>query len=136
MLFYCKSNPSTSHAQIAETRRSMYLLGAGVCFGLATTVRSNGLLSALVFAYDLVAAVPRLPQVLSSFAEVQRLLVTTVAACLVAAGMIVPQWIAYEEYCANPSLGDRRPWCHKYPPSIYSWVQHHYWYAEPYCSMR
>lgn len=127
MLLYCKSNPLSSHARNERTRRSVYLLGAGACFGLATTVRSNGLLSAWIFAYDLVAAVPRLPQVMSNFAEVQRLLVTTAAGCLVAAGMILPQWIAYEQYCANHSTGHKRPWCHKLPPSIYSWVQDHYW---------
>jgi phosphatidylinositol glycan class V len=43
---------------------------------------------------------------------------------LVGIGFAAPQVVAYIEYCTG---GKSRPWCTRLIPSIYSWVQDHYW---------
>jgi phosphatidylinositol glycan class V len=40
--------------------------------------------------------------------------------------------LAYKEYCESSGTDQgRRPWCNYWIPSIYSWVQSHYWYVLP-----
>ncbi|OJD40661.1 glycosyltransferase family 76 protein [Diplodia corticola] len=101
------------------------MLTSGLCFGLATMVRSNGLLSGLILIYDVVRVLPGLlGQKSEMIATLMRLTGTVLAGCMVAGGSIIPQWVAYLQYC---TLDQARPWCTKMPPSIYTWVQHHYW---------
>ncbi|KAL2350110.1 GPI mannosyltransferase 2 [Cryomyces antarcticus] len=122
MLFYVKS--VRSHPRTPSTTKDLYRVCGGILFGLATTVRSNGLLSGTIFAYDLIVLLTRPPR----WAALRNLVVTTVAGIAVAAGFIVPQWIAWETYCVQPNtVASQRPWCSYWPPSIYAWVQDEYW---------
>jgi phosphatidylinositol glycan class V len=124
--------------------QDLYLVFSGLCFGIAATVRSNGLLSGVIFALDaliwfgllfqrvtnipilnLAILPPQIQKQIKSF-EARRLPATVVAGVLVGIGFTMPQYIAYREYCVQGSK-DRQPWCSKFPPSIYSWVQNHYW---------
>jgi len=103
--------------------RDAKLLGAAVSFAVATTVRSNGILSGFLFAYD---AIWQLRMVLLhglSWNVVVRLGVIVLGGCVVALGMVLPQWVAYTTYCTT----DSRPWCQWTLPSIYGWVQKQYW---------
>lgn len=105
--------------------REVKLLGAAVLFAVATTVRSNGILSGFLFAYD---AVWQLRRVLShglSWDVVVRLGVIVVGGCVVALGFVLPQVVAYTTYCLPDSTA--RPWCQWTIPSIYGWVQEQYW---------
>ncbi|KAK0665041.1 GPI mannosyltransferase 2 [Lasiodiplodia hormozganensis] len=101
------------------------MLASGLCFGLATMVRSNGLLSGLILLYDVFRSLPGLlgpnRAIVDTFV---RLTGTILAGFMVASGLIIPQLVAYQQYC---TLDHTRPWCAKLPPSIYTWVQHHYW---------
>ncbi|KAK5723772.1 ER membrane glycoprotein subunit of the GPI transamidase complex-like protein [Elasticomyces elasticus] len=103
-----------------------FTLLAGLFFGLATTMRSNGILSGIIFAWDAIAMLPRLGAVLSTRdgEAITRVLATLAAGMLVATGFVLPQAVAYMEYCTT---GAARPWCTAYPPSIYSFVQSEYW---------
>ncbi|TKA74175.1 hypothetical protein B0A55_06578 [Friedmanniomyces simplex] len=103
-----------------------WTLGAGICFGLATMMRSNGLLSGMIFAWDVLTMLPRLQSILRTRdgEHVTRFLATLAAGALVAVGSAAPQVLAYMEYCTS---GNTRPWCTALPPSIYSFVQSHYW---------
>ncbi|KAK5113293.1 hypothetical protein LTR85_010910 [Meristemomyces frigidus] len=105
---------------------AFWTLGAGTWFALATMMRSNGLLSGIVFAWDVIATLPRLHHVLRNRdkEELTRLGATIAAGTLVAIGFAFPQMVAYTEYC---TAGEERPWCTAFPPSIYSFVQEHYW---------
>ncbi|CAK7270258.1 ER membrane glycoprotein subunit of the GPI transamidase complex-like protein [Sporothrix epigloea] len=102
---------------------------AGLFFGTATLFRSNGLLSGIVFAYEAVAgslAFLRQP----NFPLFRRLVSVGLGGLLVAAGTVVPQTVAYMQFCQAPSgvPGEEyRSWCTARLPSIYNFVQEHYW---------
>ena len=103
-----------------------WTVGAGVCFGLASMIRSNGLLSGIILAWDALLMLPRLPSVLRTrdTEQLTRFISTVIAGTIIAIAFATPQAIAYAEYCTD---GETRPWCTHLPPSIYSFVQDHYW---------
>ncbi|KAK5108213.1 hypothetical protein LTR62_008669 [Meristemomyces frigidus] len=105
---------------------AVWTIFAGFWFGLASMVRSNGLLSGIIFAWDAVAMLPRLPDILRTrdTERITRFTATIVAGTLLAIGFVAPQVSGYLHYC---TAGETRPWCNKFPPSIYSFVQSHYW---------
>jgi Gpi18-like mannosyltransferase len=109
-------------------QRDLRTLFAGVIFGLATTVRSNGILSGIPFAYS---AATTLLETFKCSVEpriVRRLLFIILGGSFVALGGAFPQYVAYVEYCGLDSPDTQlRPWCTSFLPSIYSWVQSHYW---------
>ena len=103
-----------------------WTLAAGICFGLATTIRSNGILSGVIFVWDAVAMLPQLPSLLQTRDREQltRFLSIMLAGGLLAFFYAAPQAVAWMEYCRPSST---RPWCTALPPSIYTFVQSHYW---------
>jgi Gpi18-like mannosyltransferase len=105
--------------------RDLQVLTSAVLFAIATVVRSNGILSGFLFAYDAAILVwATLTQGLSAH-RFRRLVVIVVGGCIVGSSMVVPQILAYREYCMGG--GDLRPWCSWTVPSIYNWVQSFYW---------
>jgi phosphatidylinositol glycan class V len=105
--------------------RDVLLVLAGSAFGLATTFRSNGILNGLLFAGEFVLQIPQLQH--HPLDAIRRLVVLGIGGVCVASGWLVPQTIAFLEYCSGVAETDMRPWCSKFPPSIYTFVQHHYW---------
>ncbi|EFZ02420.1 mannosyltransferase (PIG-V, glycosyl transferase family 76) [Metarhizium robertsii] len=107
-----------------RVKRNMTMLASGILFGVATAFRSNGLASGLLFAVQatdallLFARAPSLCTLLSMIAPV-------LGGLCVAAGSVVPQTVAWMRYCGSDGVG--RPWCEKMIPSIYTFVQDHYW---------
>lgn len=103
---------------------------AGILFGIATTVRGNGLFSGVIFAFDAATA---LWDLITSASRVQSLsalkngFTAGAAGVVMAAIAALPQVLAYREYCIHPSPTNRRSWCQAVPPSIYTWVQKEYW---------
>ncbi|KAL1652329.1 ER membrane glycoprotein subunit of the GPI transamidase complex-like protein [Diplodia intermedia] len=76
------------------------MLVSGLCFGLATMVRSNGLLSGLILLYDVLRALPGfLGPSSEMIATLMRLVGPVLAGCMVAGGSLIPQWVAYQQYC-------------------------------------
>ncbi|KIX97183.1 uncharacterized protein Z520_07297 [Fonsecaea multimorphosa CBS 102226] len=119
-------------------RRGLVLAGcttmiyAGLFFSVATMVRSNGILAGIPF---LVEAVTTLLEMLSRGLSASRLfqLASVVAGgLLVAFGMVYPQGLAYRDYCYGRGPEARRPWCNQTIPSIFTWVQSHYWNVGPF----
>ncbi|KAF2188463.1 glycosyltransferase family 76 protein [Zopfia rhizophila CBS 207.26] len=127
MLHYALARTS-GKGGIRTVRQDAYMVSSGVLFASATLVRSNGLLSGLIYLYDVVASLPCIFTLQLDRQELRRIFFTCVAGCLVAIGFVGPQYLAYEEYCATTSSESKsRPWCEKTIPSIYTWVQNHYW---------
>lgn len=126
---HCYLMATKCYASFAPQRQryaSRWLIKSGLRYLAAAMIRSNGLLSGMPFAWDaLVTLIPlqkfwreRDPTRRNKFAAI------VFAGSLVAVGFVLPQLIAYKEYCMH---GNTRPWCDAIPPSIYSWVQSHYW---------
>lgn len=107
---------------------NVYTLLAGASFGIATSVRSNGLLNGLIFLFDALSFVPTFLDGLN-FSMFVRLGCLGAAGLSTILGAFIPQLIAYNVYCDYGT--DVRPWCRNWVPSIYSWVQSHYWYVCP-----
>jgi phosphatidylinositol glycan class V len=106
------------------------VLLSGIAFGIATTLRSNGVLNGLLLLEEAIEILWGL-QYRSEFASVRRLVFTGISGLFVASGFVLPQYIAYNEYCREPDVSTVRPWCGKTLPSIYTFVQEHYWYVLP-----
>ena len=104
------------------------LLLSGACFGLATTVRSNGLFSGLVYFHH----VYMLFHSRINLRTIVTIVVIGISAAIILSGMLFPQYMAYQEFCIAPSASELRPWCTRTLPSVYSWVQEHYWYVSEY----
>ena len=124
-LLYAKSY----HARLPDGSASEHglMLTSTVFFGLATVVRSNGILSGVVFLYDLLEVVCSLVLQGISWSSVSRAITIGLSGLLVGLGFALPQTLAYLEYCSAPITSERPLWCARSIPSIYSWVQEHYW---------
>ncbi|KAL5353485.1 ER membrane glycoprotein subunit of the GPI transamidase complex-like protein [Pseudogymnoascus australis] len=108
---------------VSSRKQDGFVVLAGVTLGFATTVRSNALLNGIVFAEEAVLVAWSVRKGLS-VQKIRRLAAVGVGGCCIAVGFLLPQYIAYQEYCSSASP---RPWCLGLVPSIYTFVQEHYW---------
>lgn len=100
---------------------------SGILFAVATTFRSNGILNGLLLLEEAFRTLLRLTNGVR-VATVRRLLATGLGGLIVGGGFLLPQYIAWSEYCTESEVEVLRPWCGKTVPSIYAFVQDHYWY--------
>jgi phosphatidylinositol glycan class V len=103
----------------------MLVLLSGVFFGIATTFRSNGILNGLLLLEEAFRTLWSL-KIDSRISTFRRLIATGLGGLSVAVGFLLPQYIAYTEYCGNSGISTRT-WCERSLPSIYTFVQDHYW---------
>ena len=125
--FYLYVDGLLDHRGGHEFGRDLKTICSGTVFGIATTVRSNGLLSGAMFAYDAAQVLSSLCTNMVTFRVLRRLCILGFGGCLILAGTVYPQALAYMSYCRLPSGSHRREWCDSMLPSIYAWVQYHYW---------
>jgi Gpi18-like mannosyltransferase len=121
--FYIYSSALLAENAGRQTRRDIFILLAGILFATATTIRGNGIISGSLFAYDAVQGAVQFLNNERSMALIRRTAFIVLGGSIVALGSIIPQYIAYTEYCAATT----RPWCGRLLPSVYGWVQVHYW---------
>jgi Gpi18-like mannosyltransferase len=108
-------------------RACLGMILAGLSFGLATIVRSNGILFGIIFLIEaLVAAHGILLRGVTPTRLVQ-LTAAVLAGALVGYGFAYPQFLAYNDYCYSIDVEMRRSWCGNTFPSIFAFVQSHYW---------
>ena len=117
-----------NHYREEHLRADVQCLAAGAVFAYATTVRSNGVLSGALFLYDATITAISLFHGKLFYGKFKRLVVIGSGGCLITLGTIIPQYRAYVRYCILDTGYQSRPWCNNYVPSIYTWVQGHYWY--------
>lgn len=125
MLCYVHSK-RTAQCGYTTVQEDVYKLSSGALFASATLIRSNGLLSGLILLCDAIGYLSCIFSWRLDYSDVRRLLVTSLAGLFVACGFAGPQYVAYQQFCGASNL-DRRLWCDRNIPSIYSWVQSHYW---------
>lgn len=126
MLLYAQSKPK-AEGQPPSLQEDALKLGSGILFAVATMMRSNGLLSGLILLYDVARYLPRIVSMQLTVHDMRRIVVTSVAGCFIALGFVFPQYLAYEEFCTGSSNSETALWCKRTIPSVYSWVQSHYW---------
>lgn len=125
LVFYLKSFEYRVHGN--SLPRNGFIVTSGLLLGCATVLRSNGLFNGLLFLWDAAAV---FVTIMGSGLTVRRVLelasIATGGICI-GLGFVLPQYLAYREYCLNDSGPPLRPWCVGTMPSIYAWVQSHYW---------
>jgi phosphatidylinositol glycan class V len=102
---------------------------AGLFWGAATTIRSNGLLNGLIFLEE-VFRIAYSSRYGVKISYIRRLFTTGIGGIFIAIGFLVPQYIAFQEFCGRPLASEGRflrPWCENRLPSIYTFVQSYYW---------
>ena len=125
---YLYGKAMLKHDEGRGYQKDSLLLLSGVVFGIASTFRGNGLLSGLLLVWDALACGTRVLRSADIATDVRHLLIVSISGLLMACIAIVPQYLAYDEYCVRGSVdSDKRPWCSSWPPSIYTWVQRQYW---------
>lgn len=129
--FYLYAFSLHVHQNKRPSLRDVTILLSGSLFGVATTFRSNGLLSGLIFCVDLLRIIVGLKSGTPSgdlMSSLRQSVVLVVAGCIMAFGSLFPQYLAYHEYCVSSELHYRPSWCTRRLPSIYTSVQSRYWY--------
>lgn len=101
------------------------LISSGLWFAFSCFFRSNGLFSGVPFAFALAAELTSYP----NLASIRRRLALVVGGSAIAVGFLAPQLSAYLSFCVRQGDEALRPWCDKGLPSIYTFVQAHYWYV-------
>ncbi|OJI91093.1 hypothetical protein ASPTUDRAFT_37986 [Aspergillus tubingensis CBS 134.48] len=110
---------------VSTSIKDSLLVLTGILYGLSTAVRGNGLLNGIVLFEEACRILYSLTQGFS-YAKFRRLVAVGLGGICTGLGFVLPQYIAYQHFCAtheDPS----REWCHRTIPSIYSFVQDHYW---------
>lgn len=126
--YYLYAKGMLKHSEGRENQRDCLILFSGVLFGIATTFRGNGLFSGLLLVWDALASGVRIVRSAKIASNIRHLSVVSMSGLLMACIATVPQYLAYQEYCVRGNADiDNRPWCSYWIPSIYTWVQMHYW---------
>lgn len=132
-LLLVASCTSPSTATSSGLSRDALTLLSGIVFGIATVFRTNGLLNGTPFAFEFLSTLYHLVEDID-YAKtptyLRRLVVLGLSGLSVAAGSLVPQFVAWRLYCSSPDAmaSDARPsWCLNLIPSIYDHVQYKYW---------
>lgn len=107
-------------------RKELYQLISALLLSISTTIRTNGLLNGLLFVSEAFYGCSNLLHRRPNFKLFRRLIMICICGYVVGCGYLIPQYIAYQEYCSS-STTDPRPWCKAKLPSIYNFVQSYYW---------
>jgi Gpi18-like mannosyltransferase len=102
-------------------------IGSGIALALAIIMRSNGILSGFMFAWDASEMCYRLLRQRPRALDLQRLLSVVMAGVIAGFGFVLPQYLAWTGYCEGRGPESTRPWCQNFVPSIFTFVQSQYW---------
>ncbi|USP81453.1 glycosyltransferase family 76 protein [Curvularia clavata] len=126
MLLYAQSK-TMARTRTFSFQEDAQKLGAGLFFAAATLMRSNGLFSGTILLYDVAGYLLNLTSTQRSVHDIRKIFIACVSGSMIALAFVGPQYFAFLEFCNRESVAGTRPWCEKSLPSIYSWVQSHYW---------
>ncbi|ESZ99364.1 GPI mannosyltransferase 2 [Sclerotinia borealis F-4128] len=115
-----------SGANNATLGHDLLVLLSGIVFGVATTFRSNALLNGLLLLEEAFRTFISLGNGFK-ITTIRRLIITGLGGICVGTSFLLPQYLAYQEYCGETALESSRLWCTDAIPSIYTFVQGYYW---------
>lgn len=126
MYCYLRSRKLSSLEYDGAINAAFGFFAAGASFGAASAIRGNGILSGLILAWEALVCLPSLPAVIQQrqWPRLIRFIGILSGGFILACLYAVTQTSAYLEFC---TAGNTRPWCTRLLPSIYTWVQKHYW---------
>ena len=126
--YYLFAKALLYQAELAFWKHDLMILLSGFLIALATSIRSNGLASGILFLYEVFVDGLHILKMGPSLERARKMAFTIAGGLSVSIGSIVPQYIAYRLYCReSESVGMSRQWCNRTIPSIYDFVQKHYW---------
>lgn len=126
--FYLYAKSIDEHSRGRAGRRDVLVVISGLVLGIATTLRSNGLLSGVLYCFDALRELGQLQHFTNIRRKSRRLGFVVIGGSVMGMCAILPQYLAYLDYCVNFGGTERkRSWCSHRIPSIYAWVQSHYW---------
>ena len=130
LAYYLFGKALAWQASSAFWKHDVCIISSGFFLALATSVRSNGLASGIIFAHEVCIDALGVFSRRLTLQKLRKLVITCLGGAVVSIGSILPQYLAFQEYCLQGSIGNSlRPWCQQVPPSIYHFVQSHYWYV-------
>jgi len=124
--FYLYAYGSTEPPKRSRLLQDCFVMSSGAIFGIATTFRGNGLFSGLILVWDAITSIIKILQQTEVGLSLRSLVVVSASGVLMACVALVPQYLAYIEYCWT-ATEQGRPWCAAWIPSIYAYVQKKYW---------
>lgn len=119
-----------AEGMVGRGRGGVKIVAAGVLWGGAAMCRGNGVLNGIVFLVDAGERVGGLWRGRGAERvreELWGLGVVGLAGGCVGVGFVLPQVVAWWEFCRGEEGEVLREWCGKRVPSVYAWVQSHYW---------
>lgn len=126
--FYLYAKSLDEHSRGRAGKRDALVVLSGLVFGIATTLRGNGLLSGVLYCFEAVRELNQLLYVTEICRKLRRLGFVVIGGSLMGMFAVFPYYLAYLDYCVRVGGTERRrPWCSHRIPSIYAWVQSHYW---------
>lgn len=126
--FYLYAKSLDEHSRGRAGKRDALVVMSGLVFGIATTLRGNGLLSGVLYCFEALRELNRPPYFTDLRRKSRRLGFVVIGGGLMGMCAGLPQYIAYVDYCVKVGGTERRrSWCSHQIPSIFAWVQSHYW---------
>lgn len=101
-------------------RRDACWVAAGIAFAVATLIRSNGILSGCLFAYDAMEAGMEWLSRGLSVGLLRRMLFIGLGGGIIAVAMVGAQFVGYLSYCT--ATDPPRPWCTTVWPPGFSFL--------------
>ncbi|KAL9005552.1 MAG: hypothetical protein Q9188_001677 [Gyalolechia gomerana] len=111
-----------AHANHGAGLRDVSIVLSGLFFGVATTLRSNGLLSGLLFCFDIFECALDLFRFGELAKNLRRSIFLVIAGCFTGIGFLFPQYLAYRDFCTATGFQQQPLWCARTIPSIYMWA--------------
>ncbi|KAK6526391.1 ER membrane glycoprotein subunit of the GPI transamidase complex-like protein [Orbilia ellipsospora] len=114
------------YSRKVNLKNEFALVVSGFFFGVSSLFRSNGIINGILFALDALRYIRELSVGVNVYPNLRLLIATGIGGLLVGLPTLWRQYQGWLEYCTI-STPIKREWCAKSIPSIYSFVQSHYW---------